>query len=529
MTLLGFRAKPRGFSVITFLALLVAAMMALPITYLIIRATASGSDAIEIIAQVETVKILIRTFLLALSVMLAALAIALPVAWFTVRTDMPCRKILSVLTALPLVVPSYVSAIALISAFGPRGLVQQLLEKPFGIDRLPEIYGFPGAWLALTLSTFPYLLLSIRGSLVGMDPALEEAGRSLGKGRWATFTKVTFPHLRPAIAAGGLLITLYVLSDFGAVALMGFDSFTRVIFVQFEAAFERTTAIALSCLLGIFTIGLVIAEQSARGRARYHSVGTGTQKYPQLTKLGRGRWLAFAFCVFVVLVSLGMPIAVLLYWLSEGLSRNVAVEFPTQAILNGVYVSGFAALFAIVAAIPVIVLAVRSPGKLSRIIEVMTWTGFALPGIVVALSLVFFGINVATPFYQTLPMLIFAYCVLFLPVATGAVRTSLLQVNPNIEEASRSLGRTPLRTLLSITLPMVMPGIIVGAALVFLTSMKELPATLLLAPAGFRTLATQLWAATDAASYTQAAVPALLLILVSAIPVGLLLYKERRG
>ena len=523
------RAKTKGLSIVTAPALLVAALMALPISYLIMRAAASGGDALEIIAQAETVKILFRTLMLALSVMLATLAIALPVAWLTVRTDMPGKKILSVLTALPLVVPSYVSAIALISAFGPRGLVQQMLEEPFGVERLPEIYGFPGAWLALTLSTFPYLLLTIRGALMGMDPALEEASRSLGKGKFVTFVKVTLPHLRPAIAAGGLLITLYVLSDFGAVALMGFDSFTRVIFVQFEAAFERTTAIALSCLLGIFTIGLVIAEQSARGRARYHSVGAGTQKYPYLAKLGKGRWLAFAFCVFIVLISLGMPIAVLIYWLSEGLSRNVEVEFPMQAIMNGIYVSGFSALFAIIAAIPVIVLAVRSPGKLSRTIEVMTWTGFALPGIVVALSLVFFGINVATPFYQTLPMLIFAYCVLFLPVATGAVRTSLLQVNPNVEEASRSLGKTPLRTLLRVTLPMVAPGIIVGAALVFLTSMKELPATLMLAPAGFRTLATQLWAATEAASYTQAAVPALLLILVSAIPVGLLLYKERKG
>lgn len=523
------RAKTKSLTIITAPALLVAALMALPITYLIVRAAAAGNEALDIILQVETVKILLRTFILAVSVMLSTLAIALPIAWLTVRTDMPGRKFLGILTALPLVVPSYVTAIALISAFGPRGLLQQMLEKPFGIDRLPEIYGFPGAWLALTLSTFPYLLLTIRGSLMGMDPALEEASRSLGKSRLMTFMKVTFPHLRPAIAAGGLLITLYVLSDFGAVALMGFDSFTRVIFVQFESAFERTTAIALSCILGIFTIGLVIAEQSARGWARYHSVGAGTQKYPHVAKIGKWRWFAFAFCVFIALISLGMPISVLLYWLSEGLSRNVEVEFPTQAILNGVYVSGFSALCAIIAAVPVIVLAVRHPGKLSRTIEVMTWTGFALPGIVVALSLVFFGINVATPFYQTLPMLVFAYCVLFLPVATGAVRTSLLQVNPNIEEASRSLGKPPLHTLLRITLPMVMPGIIVGAALVFLTSMKELPATLMLAPAGFRTLATQLWAATEAASYTQAAIPAILLILVSAIPVGLLLYKERKS
>ena len=511
------------------IALVVAVLMALPVAYLFIRTASSGSVVWDIVLQAETAVILGRTMLLALAVAAAALAIALPLAWVTVRTDIPGRRVLSVLTALPLVVPSYINALALVSAIGPRGVLQQWLEGPFGIDRLPDIHGFPGAWLALTLSTYPYLLLSIRAALWGMDPALEEASRSLGRSPRQTFFHVTLPNLRPAIAAGGLLIALYAMSDFGAVALMSFDSFTRVIFLQIESAFDLRGATALSLVLGMFTISLVIAEQQARGWASYHAVGLGAQRPPMTVKLGRWRWPAVGLCILVVLIALGLPISVLLYWFLQGVSNNVDVSFPAQNILNGVYVSAVAALVAIAAAVPIAVMAVRFPDRLARLVEGMTWTGFALPGVVVALSLVYFGINFARPFYQTMAMLVFAYCVLFLPIATGAVRTSLLQLSPHIEESARSLGRAPVKVSASVTLPLVWPGIMVGAALVFMTSMKELPATLLLAPAGFRTLATQLWAATDAASYTRAAVPALLLVLVSAVPVGILLYKERRG
>ncbi|MBM3934380.1 MAG: iron ABC transporter permease [SAR202 cluster bacterium] len=514
---------------IVIAAAVVATAMALPLTYLVIRTAAAGAVAWDIIFQWDTALIMGRTLLLALAVTSSALAIALPVAWLTVRTDMPGRRVLAVATTLPLVVPSYVNALALVSALGPRGILQQWLEGPFGVDRLPDIHGFPGAWLALTLSTYPYLLLSIRAALWGMDPAMEEASRSLGRNAWSTFRSATLPHLRPAIAAGGLLIALYTMGDFGAVALMSFDSFTRVIFVQIESSFDRTVATALSIVLGLFTLGLVVAEQQARGRASYHAVGLGAQRPPLTVKLRRLRWPAAAFCALVVLSALGLPVAVLLYWLREGLAHNVEITFPTRSILNGVYVSGFAALGAVIASAPIVVLAVRFPGRLARIVEGMTWTGFALPGIVVALSLVFFGINFATPLYQTAPMLMFAYCVLFLPVAVGAIRTSLLQLSPQIEESARSLGSAPLGVLVRVTAPLVWPGLMVGAALVFMTTMKELPATLLLAPAGFRTLATDLWAASAAASYSRAAVPALLLILVSTVPVAILLNKENRG
>jgi iron(III) transport system permease protein len=181
---------------------------------------------------------------LAAVVTAASVAVAVPLAWLTARTDLPGRRAWAVLAALPLVIPSYVGGFVLVSMFGPRGLLQDALA-PLGVERLPEIYGLPGAALALTLFSYPYVLLTVRGALRGMDPALEEASRSLGSGGWATFFRVTLPQLRPAIVAGALLVALYSLSDFGAVSLLQFDSFSREIYTQYRSAFDRTPAAIL--------------------------------------------------------------------------------------------------------------------------------------------------------------------------------------------------------------------------------------------------------------------------------------------
>lgn len=523
---LGIRQAP---PTLVVLALAVAAVVLLPVVYLLIRTADAGDQAWDLLARVNTFRILGRTALLAGAVTGTSILLSVPMAWLTVRTDLPFRRVWSILTVLPLVVPSYVGALAMVSALGPKGLLQQALEGPFGVDRLPEIYGFPGAWLALTFFTYPYLLLSIRAALWGMDPSLEEASRTLGRGTWRTFFSITLPHLRPAIAAGSLLVALYTLSDFGAVSLLRFDSFTRVIFIQYESSFDRTLASVLALALVAFAIVLLVAEQQARGRARYHSVGTGSKRPMTMIRLGRWQWPALGFMGAVVLVALGLPILVLLYWLVEGLANGQELRFLWGAMGNAVYASALGALLAVVAAFPVAILSVRFAGRLSRVIEGATYLGFAIPGIVVALALVFFAANFLTPIYQTIILLVFAYALLFLPMAVGAVRTSLLQVNPAIGEAARSLGRSPRVVLTTITLPLIRPGVAIGTSLVFLTAMKELPATLLLAPLGFKTLATETWAAADEGFFAGAAVPALLLILVSVIPVAALLRRERQG
>ncbi|GAB4534539.1 MAG: iron ABC transporter permease [Anaerolineae bacterium] len=510
-------------------ALVVAAIVLMPIVYLSLRAVEAGPSTWESLFRWRTLQLVLRTLGLALSVTGISTIVAVPLAWFTTRTDLPARRIWAVLTALPLVIPSYVGAYLVVAALGPRGILQGWLERLFNVSRLPDIYGFPGALLVLTLLSYPYILLSVRGALVRMDPALEEASRSLGWGPWQTFWRVTLPQLRPALAGGGLLVALYVLRDFGAVSIMRYNTFSRVIYIEYQSSFDRQAAATLSLLLVAMTSGLLALEMRTRGLARYHANGVGASRPPSLLRLGRWRWPATVLCAAVVGVALILPAGVLGYWLVRGIQAGQQPAPLWTAARNSFLASGLAAGAVLVAALPTVVLNVRRPGRLSQLLERLTYAGYALPGVVVALALVFFGTRYVRPLYQTLPMLIVAYGILFLPQAAGAVRASLLQVHPSLKEAARSLGRSPLNVFVTIDLPLIRPGVAAGAALVFLTTMKELPATLILGPPGFRTLATAVWSAVSEAFFARAAAPALLLILVSSLPAAFLILRGQRS
>jgi iron(III) transport system permease protein len=419
-----------------------------------------------------------------------------------------------------------------VSMFGPKGFLQETLE-PLGIERLPEIYGLPGAALALTLFSYPYVFLTVLGALRGIDPAIEEASRSLGSGALATFFRVTLPQLRPAIVAGALLVALYSLSDFGAVSLLQFDSFSREIYTQYRSAFDRTPAAILALMLVGLTGAILMLEARTRSRARYHRSTAGSSRpyTGRVVALGRWRWLALLFCGTVVLLALVVPVGVLVFWLARGLAAGEPLRLMWGAAFHSVYAAGLAAVVTALAALPVAVLAVRFPGWVGSIVERLSYLGYALPGIVLALALVFFGANLAPGLYGTLVLLVFAYAVHFLPQAVGTTRAALLQVRPSVEEAARGLGRGRTWVVATVTAPLASSGILAGAALVFLTTMKELPATLLLSPLGFDTLATSIWTATSGAFFARAAAPALLLILISALPMYLLVIREeaRRG
>ena len=486
--------------------LVTVALLLLPLAYLVVRA-GSGSRGWRVLTRANTLDLLWSTGLLVLGVTAASVTIGVSVAWLTTRTDLPGRRIWAVGAALPLVIPSYVAAFCLLGAFGPRGLLQQLL----GIERLPEIYGYWGALAALTLSTYPYVLLLVSAALRGLDPALEDAGRALGQSPAAVFRRVTLPALRPSIGAGALLVALYTLSDFGVVSLMRYDALTRAIYLQYRSLFDRTPAAVLALVLVALTALVLLLE--ARSRRRTARIGPGTARPPRPQPLGRWRWPALAYCTAVVGAFLAVPAAVLGYWLARGLDR---AELPWRELLNSVSASAFAAIAAALAALPIAFLATRYPLRWTRLLERLSFAGNALPGIVIALSLVFFAANYASPLYQTLALLVFAYVVRFLPQALAGVESSLAAVGPRVEEAARSLGRGPLAAALTVTVPLIRSGIFAGAALVFLSAMKELPATLLLRPIGFETLATEIWKLTSVGAYSRAAVPALLLIAASA-------------
>jgi iron(III) transport system permease protein len=227
-----------------------------------------------------------------------------------------------------------------------------------------------------------------------------------------------------------------------------------------------------------------------------------------------------------VLVTLALPVAVLVYWSTRSVAGDVEWGLVWSSAGNSLLAAAVAAAVAAAAAVPVALLAARHPGRVSSLVERGSFAGHALPGIVVALALVFLGTRAWPALYQTLAMLVLAYVVLFLPQAIGATRAALLQIDPHVEEAARSLGRTPLAVLRTITAPLARSGVIAGALLVFLTAVKELPATLLLAPIGFETLATEIWRTTSSGFFERGAVLSLVLLAVSAVPLALLTFRR---
>ena len=427
---------------------------------------------------------------------------------------------MGVLVALPLVLPSYVAAFALVAIAGPRGVVQDWLE-PLGIDRLPPIaHGYSGALLALALFTYPYVYLMVVSALRGLDPALEESSRSLGTGRTATFFRVTLPQLRAAIYGGSLLVALYAVSDFGAVSIARYDTLTLGVFHAYTALFDRGIAAAGASILALTAL-LLIGGQALLLR-RIRPASSSPSRPPSIVPLGRLQWpCQFGLSLLVAVTVVG-PLAVILVWGVRGLSEGAAAFVPA---FDSLLVSAAAAFVAATLSVPVAAWAVRRATRVARLTERLCYSGYALPGLVIALALVFLATRSIGWAYQTLGLLIAGYVIRFLPEAISATRSALSEVPPILEEAACSLGEGPRGVLRTVTLPLIRPGLLAGGGLVFLTAMKELPATLILRPAGFETLATRIWSSASEGVYAGAAVPSLLLVSLSAVPVYVLIVR----
>ncbi len=330
--------------------------------------------------------------------------------------------------------------------------------------------------------------------------------------------------MRPALYGGSLLVALYVISDFGAVSITRFNTFTLAIYNAYRMLFDRSVAAALSLVLIGLAVVLIGLEVRLLRRLPPHRVRPSRPAVPQ--PLGGWKWPAVVGLGGLASINLALPLGVLVFW---GGLRAVELGRPMESVWNAAIgslgVSIAAALAAVLLSIPVAVWAVRHPGRVSRGIERISRAGFALPGIVIALALVFFVTRYLLPLYQTLTLLVAAYVIRFLPEALTATRAAVASVSRRFEEAGRSLGRSQMGALRTLTLPMVRPGLLAGAGLVFLTTMKELPATLVLRPAGFETLATRIWSAAAEGIYSQAALPGLVLVAVSAVPTWALVIR----
>lgn len=505
-----------------------ALLLLFPLFYLMLRASSVEPDkTIDYLTRSSTLRVIGRSLLLVATTSFAACLISIPAAWLTTRTDLIGRKVWTVLLILPLVIPSYVGAFALIGAIGPRGMLQGWLEDGFGIERLPSIYGFWGAWLGVLLFSYPYLFLSVQAGLRGIDPALEEAALSLGKSRRQVFFTIILPQLRPFISAGALLVALYTLSDFGAVSIMQYNVFTRVIYLRLN--FDFDLAALLSLVLVIFTILIMTLTIWLEGKGRYYT--RGSRRAAKRIALGRWQIAAQIFCGMIVLIALVAPVGVITYWLINGLQHGEELRDVLAPLQGSMRAAAIAAAVCGLLSLPFVFLQVRFPNRYSQIIARSAYLGYALPGIVIGLSLVFFGANYFQQWfhldhYRILPMLIFAYVVRFLPQALGPTRAGLLQVHPHLEESALTLGKPQWKVWLGITLPLMRSGWVAGMALVFLTALKELPTTLLLAPPDYDTLAVRIWSASSELFYARAAAPALVLLLISALSMVFILEND---
>jgi iron(III) transport system permease protein len=502
----------------------VAVAVLLPVVWLVKAAVDVGlAEAIAISTRPQTLAVFLNSAVLVVVVTAASILLGVPLAYLTVRTDLPFPRLWTVAVSLPLVVPSYIGAFAFVSALGPRGAFQRLLA-PFGVESLPTIYGFGGAALVLTLYTYPYVFITTRAALKSLDTTLVDAARTLRHSRWSAFKRVTVPQIKPAVAAGSLLVALYALADFGTPAIMRYDAFTRVIFVEFNS-FGRDVAALLSLQLVGVTLLILALESRVRGDQPLYAGRQGGRA--DRVPLGIWRYPAMLLPAAVASLALVVPLGILLLWFARGAAQTgAALSLELSTVVNSVGVAAAAALAATLAGLPVAYLAARYRSRLSESFERASYVGYAVPGVVLGLALVYLGTQFATPLYQTLVLLVFAYVVRFLPQAVGSMRASFLRVNPALPEAARTLGRTSVGAFRAVTLPLVAPGLLGGAALVFLTTMKELPATLLLAPTGFDTLVTRVWTAHGAGYFGEAAVPALILLGVSALSMLVILSRE---
>ena len=493
----------------------VAALFAGPLVYLLVRTVGFGAEAFDVITSDDAAGPLMRSLLLAASVSSACALLGTGLAWLVVRTDLPARRFLRVLLVLPLVIPSFVGAFALQAAFAQGGLLDSFLS--FGGTRLE---GFWAAFGVLTLFSYPYVYLPVAARLAMLPPALEESARSLGGTPTHVFRTVVLPQTTGAIAAGSLLTFLYCVSEFGAVSMVRFDTLT--LRIEATRLFDRTTSVTLSLLLAVVALVIVAMERVlARRRLPIEAVGAGRRA--KQTRLGRLRLPALGAVLLVILVALVAPIAALADWAGRGdgsrLGGTGGAGDLVGPVLNTVGVSVVTAIVATILVLPLAYLTVRHRTRIGGVVNTLVVGGFALPGLVIALALVFWvlGTPLVNGLYQSFPLLVFAYVVHFGAQAMRASQVAVSGLPRRVEDAARSLGAGRWRRLRTIELPLIAPGLAAGAGLVLLATMKELPATLLLAPTGFDTLATRIWSASESGLLARAGLTALVLVALSAV------------
>ena len=493
--------------VLYLVAVPVSLLGLIPIGYIVAESYALGWDGIqEALFRPRVADLLGNTLALVGTCVLGCVLVGVACAWLVERTDIPGRRVWAAVLVAPLAVPAFVNSYAWASLW-------------------PQFEGLIAATTITVLSYYPFVYLPVAGALRGLDPVLEETGAALGLGPAKRFLRVVLPQLRIAILGGALLVALHILAEFGALQMIGYETFTTVILVQFQSTFNGSAATMLAGVLVACSLLFVTLEVLARGRARYSRVGTGAARPAVPARLGLGRWPSVAVLGGLLTVAVGVPAYAVARWWSY--DTGIDSELIT-ALVSTLRFGLIGAAVTTLAALPLAWLAVRRRSLASTALERCAYLTSSLPGVVVALALITLSVRWADSLYQTSVLVAASYLMLFLPRSLVNLRAGIAQAGPELDDAARALGCSELRRLVRVTLPLIAPGVAGGAAFVFLAVCTELTATLLLAPTGTTTLATQFWAHSDSLDYAAAAPYAAVMIAISAPLAYLMLEQSRR-
>ncbi len=510
------------------LALLVALSAAIPLIFVFYNSLQLSTETWMRLWSSRLPGLLWNTLSLAFLVGLGAMLLGVSAAWWVSRRDFFGRRLAVWLMILPLTIPTYVFAHIYTSLMEDDGWLGQLWLLLFADVPIPELYNIAGVTFVLTLAGFSYVFLLVRDALSRSQKDLDEAARIHGATPSQVFWKVNLPLLRPAIAAGLALVVLHVLSDFGAVSMLRFQTFTLSIYLQMSGRFDYQSAAGLSMVLVSLSLTFLVLERFFRNRQRYYGSAQSKRfEAPRATQFET--WMIWFWLGLISLFAFFLPLAWMLHWSWQAWKADLISEEFWGYVGNSLSVSVMAASITVFAALPVALYHARARNRLSQVYLHISSIGFVLPGPVIALGILAFVLAQMPMIYGGLAVLVMAMVVRFLPLAIQAQEAAVQQLTPSIEQASRSLGANTFENLRRIILPMLSGGMMSAWVLVFIDTLKELPATLILRPTGFDTLPVRIWIEASE-EMLELAAPAALMLVIGTLPVlWLMMRPERRA
>lgn len=519
-----------------------AALVCLPIAVIAFSWNTSQADVWQHLVATDLPRLLENTLILMVGVGLAVTTVGVSLAWLTAVCEFPGRRWLDWALLLPLAIPTYVVAFVALGLMSYAGPVLSLWRELFGAKSwYPDIRHPLGVVLVMSAVLYPYVYMLARSAFLSQGRSLIDAARLLGLGPWGSFWRVALPMARPAIVAGMALALMEALADFGAVAVFNYDTFTTAIYKSWFGFYSLEAAAQLASLLLLFVAGALVAEQRVRGAGKLHQNPRRNRHRVKLRK--PAAWLATGYCSLVFVAAFCVPVVQLVVWIFELPVLNLDAHF--WRLVRHTFTLGITAAVLVAVLALLVSFAQRLGGGRTMAGAVrLSSLGYALPGSVLAVGIMiafaaldrellrplaqWVGWDVKQLLLGSVTALILAYVIRFFSVGFGPVQSSLERIRPHYQEVAHTLGLSQWQVLRRVYLPLLTPGLLTALVLVLVDAMKEMPATLLMRPFGWDTLAVRIYEMTSEGQWERAALPALTLVLVSIVPVVLIVHRSRR-